>query len=354
MKFVHIADLHLDAPFVVLNANNRLGEKLREEQIKTFEKVIKYIQENKIDFLFISGDLYENEHIKEKTIEYINELFKQIENTEIFISPGNHDPYLKNSYYRTYNWNTNVHIFNDEIKKYSYETIDIYGYGFNDFYINNSNVENISIENPQKTNILVVHGSLDTSVNIEKTYNPLSYKKLQELGFDYIALGHIHQTNYTPEEKIVYPGSLVAMGFDEIGNHGMIVGDIKQENIETQFITLDSTEFEEIELDITEFEEIDQIIEKINSLEIEENTFYKIILIGNRNFNIELSKINKGIILDNIIKIKDKTKLNYDLEKIANENSIKGYFVKELLERQKTEINKEEIQKAIEIGLEVL
>ena len=317
MKFVHIADLHLDAPFVRLNASNRLDSKLRENQCKVFKKVIDYIKENKVEFLFISGDLYENEHVKESTIEYVNNLFKEIEDTEIFISPGNHDPYLKNGYYRTYNWCGNVHIFDSEIRKYSYENIDIYGYGFDDFYVKNSNVENIVIENSNKTNILVVHGSLDTSVNIEKTYNPLSYKKLQEIGFDYIALGHIHQTNYTPEEKIVYSGSLVATGFDEIGNHGMVVGDIKQDNIETEFITLDNMGFEEIELDITEFEELDPIIE-------------------------------------NIIKIKDETKLYYDLEKIANENSVKGYFVKELLERQKTAENKEEIQKAIEIGLELL
>lgn len=223
MKFVHIADLHLDAPFTVLNANNRLGEKRREEQLKILEKVINYIKTNKIEFLFISGDFYENEYVREKTIEYINNLFKQIENTEIFISPGNHDPYLKNSYYRTYNWNTNVHIFDNEIKKYSYENIDIYGFGFNDFYIQNSNIENIKIEDKEKCNILVVHGSLDTSQNQEKAYNPMSYKKLQDLGFDYIALGHVHTTNYTKEEKIVYPGSLVALGFDEIGDHGMIV-----------------------------------------------------------------------------------------------------------------------------------
>ena len=58
--------------------------------------------------------------------------------------------------------------------------------------------------------------------------------------------------------------------------------------------------------------------------------------------------------IENIIKIKDETELNYDLEKLAKENNIKGYFVRELLERQKISENKEEIQKAIEIGLEVL
>lgn len=354
MKFVHIADLHLDAPFTVLNANNRLGEKRRKEQLNIFEKVIEYIEENKIEFLFISGDLYENEYVKESTIGYINNLFKKIENTEIFIAPGNHDPYLKNSYYRTYNWNENVHIFNDEIKKYSYENIDIYGYGFTDFYVQSSEVENIEIENKEKNNILIVHGSLDTSDKQEKTYNPMSYKKLKSLGFDYIALGHIHTTNFSEDETIIYPGSLVALGFDEIGNHGMVVGEIKQNKIEKKFIELDNIKFEEKIIDISEIENIEKIIENINNIKVEENIFYKIILIGNRKFNIDKNKINKEIILQNIIKIKDETKLNYDLQKISEENNIKGYFVKELLERKKISNNPEEIQKAIEIGLEVL
>ncbi|MBQ9298138.1 MAG: DNA repair exonuclease [Clostridia bacterium] len=350
MKFVHIADLHLDAPFTVLNANNRLGEKRREEQLKTFEKVIEYIKENKIEFLFISGDLYENEYVKESTIEKINNLFKQIEDTEIFISPGNHDPYLKNSYYRTFNWNNNVHIFNSEIKKYSYENLDIYGYGFEDFYVKNSDVENIKIENKEKINILVVHGDLD----VVSEYNPMSSQKLKEIGFDYIALGHVHTTNFKTNERIVYPGSLVGLGFDETGEHGMVVGNINKNNISTEFIKLDSMEFIENELDISEKNTLEEIIEEINNLNIEENKFYKVILLGNRKFNIDLNKINKKIIFENIIKLKDNTQINYNLEEIAKQDNMKGYFVSELLNKLETSDNKEEIKRAIEIGLEVL
>ena len=131
-------------------------------------------------------------------------------------------------------------------------------------------------------------------------------------------------------------------------------GDIKKEKIETQFIVLDNNKFIEEKIDITEIEKTEEIIEKINNLKINGNSFYKIILVGNRKFNIDMQKLNKSIIYENIIKIKDQTEFNFNLEKIAEENSIKGYFVKELLEKQKNAENKEEIQKAIEIGLEVL
>ena len=48
MRFVHIADMHFDAPFVVLNSRTNLGEIRRMEQRKALKKVINYIKENKL------------------------------------------------------------------------------------------------------------------------------------------------------------------------------------------------------------------------------------------------------------------------------------------------------------------
>ena len=117
MKFVHIADIHMDSPFVNLSDKENLGDLKRLEQRKKIKEVIEYIKENKIDMLFIAGDLYEQQYIKQTTIEYINNLFKEIPETQVYIAPGNHDPYLKNSYYSKYKWNENVKIFNSKIEK---------------------------------------------------------------------------------------------------------------------------------------------------------------------------------------------------------------------------------------------
>ena len=53
----------------------------------------------------------------------------------------------------------------------------------------------------------------------------MSQKMLLEKGFDYIAMGHIHKKYYDSKgkQKIVYPGSTISLGFDELGEHGMIV-----------------------------------------------------------------------------------------------------------------------------------
>ena len=357
MKFVHIADMHFDTSFTTLTNKAGLGDIRRVDQRQVFNKIINYIKENNIPYLFIAGDFYEHEYIRQSTIEYINNLFEQIPNTQIFIAPGNHDPYLKNSFYSKYYWNENVHIFDSKLSVFEQEEIDIYGYGFDDFYYTNKDLETAEIKNKNKINILVAHGTINASNTLEKDYNPISEKMLNEKGFDYVALGHIHKLDYNTKvnQNIIYPGSTVSLGFDELGKHGMIVGNIEKGSLNLQFVPLDNKEFVIREIDVTEMLDLDELATTLNNMMFAENTYYKISLIGRRNFDIDLFKLNKLLLCNNIIKIKDYTKINYDLERISKENTLKGLFVKEIMDKMSNNPEDQEVlENALEIGFEIL
>ena len=357
MKFVHIADMHFDTPFTNLSLKGDYGKIRRMDQREVFKKIINYIKENEIKYLFIAGDLYEHNYIRKSTIEYINQLFKQISETKIYITPGNHDPYVMNSMYRNFEWNENVKIFTSKIEKVETEDANIYGFGFDDFYCENSNVENIILDDKNKINILITHGSINASDKMQLQYNPINKNKLKSVGFDYVALGHIHKLDYNTEEnqKIIYPGSTISMGFDELGKHGFIVGNIEKEKLEIAFIPADNREFKEIEFDISEINDEEELIEKLNNIQLNTNDLYKIILIGKRNFEININNLYKFINNENIIKIKNKTKLNYNLEEMANENTLKGIFINEIInELNKNNYTQEELDEMLEIGLSVL
>ena len=378
MRFIHMADVHFDSPFTVLASRENLANERRLEQRKAFADTIEYIKENQIPFLFISGDLYEQKYIRKSTIEYINNLFKEIPNTQIFISPGNHDPFLINSFYNTFEWNNNVTIFNSEIKIIKTEEADIYGFGFTDFYCENSQIEKINIKNKNKINILITHGSLDASKTLDMQYNPLNSNKLKEIGFDYVALGHIHKANYEENKNnFIYPGSLISFGFDELGEHGFLDVEINKNNSEKnnlinlnnseinnnnlkinkkiKFIKVDKRIFEEIKLNISEINSEEELIEKIKNIKTERQKNYKVILEGYKNIEIDLNKIQKMVLDENVLKVKDFSKVKYDIKELANQNNLKGVFINRILQKEEEGLcTKEEAEQAIEIFINAL
>ena len=385
MRFIHMADVHFDSPFTVLASRENLANERRLEQRKAFADTIEYIKENQIPFLFISGDLYEQKYIRKSTIEYINNLFKEIPNTQIFISPGNHDPFLINSFYNTFEWNNNVTIFNSEIKIIETAEADIYGFGFTDFYCENSQIEKINIKNKNKINILITHGSLDASKTLDMQYNPLNSNKLKEIGFDYVALGHIHKANYEENKNnFIYPGSLISFGFDELGEHGFLDVEINKNNSEKnnlinlkinnnnlnnseinnnnlkinkkiKFIEVDKRIFEEIKLNISEINSEEELIEKIKNIKTERQKNYKVILEGYKNIEIDLNKIKKMVLDENVLKVKDFSKVKYDIKELANQNNLKGVFINKILQKEEEKLcTKEEAEQAIEIFINAL
>ena len=375
MRFIHMADVHFDSPFTVLASRENLANERRLEQRKAFADTIEYIKENQIPFLFISGDLYEQKYIRKSTIEYINNLFKEIPNAQIFISPGNHDPFLINSFYNTFEWNNNVTIFNSEIKIIETAEADIYGFGFTDFYCENSQIEKINIKNKNKINILITHGSLDASKTLDMQYNPLNSNKLKEIGFDYVALGHIHKANYEENKNnFIYPGSLISFGFDELGEHGFLDVEINKNNSEKnnlinlkinnnnlkinkkiKFIKVDKRIFEEIKLNISEINSEEELIEKIKNIKTERQKNYKVILEGYKNIEIDLNKIQKMVLDENVLKVKDFSKVKYDIKELANQNNLKGVFINRILQKEEEGLcTKEEAEQAIEIFINAL
>lgn len=94
-----------------------------------------------------------------------------------------------------------------------------------------------------------------------------------------MALGHIHKLDYNTEQnqRIVYPGSTISLGFDELGKHGVILGEITKENISLEFLNMDLKEFKEINMDISDILSEEELIEKINELELSNNIFIKLI-----------------------------------------------------------------------------
>ena len=342
MKFVHLADVHLDMPFTSLKSNKELVKRRRLEQKFAFRKAIDLVKEEKAQVLFIAGDLFEDKFVDDDTITYIISCLNEINDTKVYITPGNHDPLIKSSPYNTFDWPDNVFIFGSEVGMDSFDNVNIYGIGFDDFEMDSTAIRDIKIPDNEKVeniNILITHANLDGASH---KYHDVKTQWLDK--FDYVALGHIHMPK-VDDSKIIYPGSLVAGGFDESGPHGLVVGDITKEKLKIKFMRIDDIQFEIKTIDISKCMSPNEVLDK---LDLKDN-IYKIILTGIRNIDINTLKEIISISGKNVCEIEDKTRMDYDLENISKQKTLKGVFTRKMLEEIKgNPENEEKVMKAIE------
>ena len=132
-------------------------------------------------------------------------------------------------------------------------------------------------------------------------------------------------------------------------------GDISKSSFDLEFVPLDDREFKVIELDVTNILSREELIETILDFNLERKNMYKIVLTGYRNFEIDVRQILQAVSKENILKIKDLTKISYDIEELAKQNNLKGIFIREVIKSYNSGLcSEKELQKAIEIGLDVM
>ena len=367
IKFMHLADFHMDMPFSSLSKFGETTAQRRLEQRLAFRKAVEMAKEKKIDIILISGDLFEHEYVSRATILFINECFNSVPDIKVFISPGNHDPYIINSYYNTHEWAPNVHIFKGELEKVSLDNLDacIYGVGFNDFLLHTSKISNLKIEDTSKINILITHATLD-NISSSPGYHSISSSQLENLGLDYIALGHIHKLQFgMARGKAFYPGSAIALGFGETGEHGVIFGELEKGRLNYEFVSIDNRAYITLEVDVTGCDTLqlvtNKIIESLNIKPAREN-YCKIFVTGAvrpeimEEINLieemvfKITGVNNILFLYNLIP-------EYDYNTLMKGNDLKALFVKKLIydiEHESDDREKERLKKALNIGMAAL
>ena len=332
MKFIHFADVHFDMVFSSLKNNKELVKRRRISQKQVFKDVINLAKNQEVDAIFIAGDLFENKYVEDETIKYIISCFDEIPDIKVFITPGNHDPLIKNSPYNTYMWPDNVYIFGNDVGMFEVEDVNIYGFGFDDYEMDNNIVDSIDIDD-KKTNILITHGNLDGATH---QYNDMKTKSLQK--FDYVALGHIHMKKID-DSNVIYPGSLLAGGFDELGEHGLVIGEIKDKSLNIEFKKMDPQAFVIKEIDISELKSAQEVVDKLDL----KDDIYRVMLTGVRKIDIQdVVEIlnNLDVYVSDVI---DNSHLEYNFEEIAQQKTLKGIFTKNMLKLLEENPDKEKV-----------
>ena len=364
VKIVHTADLHFDTPFNEVDDKQRAINK--EELKEVFKNIINFCKEKQVDILLLAGDIFDNLTLNRETIYFLENVFNNIKETRVFISPGNHDPYNNNSFYKLIKWPENVYIFKDKLEKVYIKELEtnVWGAAFNEKYVRESLIRGFS-QNNKEINIMAIHGEISSSSEGNE-YNPITLKDIKESGMDYIALGHRHNFSGVLKEGNTfysYSGCPQGRGFDETGDKGIIYGYVSKGAVELSFIKTCKRNYEEVYVDISNLFGYEEVIKKILDVIKEEdrkNNLYKIILKGevSEKFHIEEKVLKSKLVKDcYFCKVVDKTSIALDIKELSKGYSVKSIFVKNLLKKlqeAKTDEEKDIIKMALKIGVSSL
>lgn len=319
IRFIHCADIHLGSPFTGLQQkNSTIAFHAIEATKKAFITLIETAIEYHVDFVLISGDLFDSsyQHIQEKL--FLKEQFQRLAQAGIYtyLIHGNHD------YGRfTEEWNNDwVKVFKKEVsteilKTSSGESVAISGFSYDSRWI----TESMALQFPMRYAIVdyhigMYHGQTRTSSESSAAYAPFKVSDLEKLRYDYWALGHIHRAmDLDVNGKIAYSGTIQGRSFKEIGEKGFYVITLnKNLPMHRQFVTCNPIEWMEIEFLMEEAYSIEQIVSylyreiSIQKWDVDKTYLLKLVLIVDRGFNQTWLKLIEEILQKEILKKYEK------------------------------------------------
>lgn len=361
VKILHCADIHIGAAESFLGV---LRENRRYETLITFERIIDIAKEENVELIAIAGDLFDSNNIEQRFIDAVMNKIREAAPIKIVFAAGNHDPLNAQSPFLKEELPQNLYILGTKDEEITFEELKlkVYGRSFESAFLKGEEAFSLPANNDY-INLLVQHGELKSDLNSE--YNAITPKFVKNSGMDYIALGHVHKRSdigKIDNTCFAYCGCPEGQGFDELEEKGVYIGQIGKGKCDLQFVSVSKRQHILEKIDISEISGAVEIsTEIINVLkgkygEDYSQNLYKIELIGSVS---EEDEINTEEILSRIsnelyfVKIKNKTENKIDLEALKNEASLRGIFVKKMLERTENapEDEKELYRKALKLGL---
>ena len=309
IRFIHCADIHLGSPFTGLQQkNSTIAFQAIEATKKAFLTLINTAIEYHVDFVLISGDIFDSshQHIQEKI--FLKEQFQRLAQAGIYtyLIHGNHD------YGRfTEDWNNDwVKVFKEEVsteilKTSSGESVAISGFSYDTRWITESMAMHFPLRNSLVDYHLgMYHGQTRTASDSSTAYAPFKVSDLEKLHYDYWALGHIHRAmDLDSYGKIAYSGTIQGRSFKEMGEKGFYVITLnKNLPMNRQFVSCNPIEWVEIEFSVEEVHSIEQIVSQlyreilIQKWNVDKTYLLKFVLIVDSGFNQTWLKLIEEIL----------------------------------------------------------
>lgn len=230
-RFIHAADIHVDTPFRGVETDvTWVLEYLRAATLQSFDRMIDLAIREEVDFVIIAGDLYDSDQHSLTALLALRRAFDRLgeHHIRVYIAHGNHDPLNG----KAYAWPPNVYVFPaGEVTSYVYHqegrpVAEIQGISYDKPAVTENLVPRFHPGSEAPYHIAVLHANVEGEPG-HSNYAPARLSEMQNQGFDYWALGHVHHRKVLSEAPfVVYPGNTQGRHVNETGDKGVYLVDV--------------------------------------------------------------------------------------------------------------------------------
>jgi exonuclease SbcD len=256
-KFLHAADIHLDSPMRGLGKyENAPEEEMRGAPRTALSNLVDLAVSEACSFVVIAGDLFDGTKKDINTAFFFAEQMARL-NTHgisVFIIYGNHDAETQ---LKTMRWPENVTILNN--KKPQTIVIEELGVAIHgQSFARRDEQRNLAQLYPAPSEGLLNIGILHTALEghpAHESYAPCSLQELINKGYDYWALGHVHEFSVRHDNPyVVFPGNLQGRSIRETGAKGAVLVQVDDGAISVEQRVLDAVRWYATEIDLATIE----------------------------------------------------------------------------------------------------
>ncbi len=340
MKFIHCADLHFDSK---LNANldKESARQRKAEILHTFTRMVAYAADHGVKAILIAGDLFDTKNTSATARNTF--LYEITGHPEInfYYLRGNHDE--ENFLFREDELPQNLKTFGSQWKTYFEEGGKITVSGIEFPAKNEASVYLELMPDMGKFNIVMLHGQEGVGSAKDRT-QIINLRALRNKGIDYLALGHVHAYKKEPLDArgtYCYPGCLEGRGFDECGIHGFVLLDVDEGSgkYTHEFVPFAKRNLYEVAADVTGCLTTAQMAvrveEALGAAGCGKDDLVKIVLRGAVDVACEKdpsyfpARFSPDFYF---VKVYDETSLLVETEDYMRDVSLKGEFVRQVME----------------------
>ncbi len=358
MKLVHFSDLHIDSPFAWAGAMGEAARRRRQALRDTLVRIVELTRQVGADALFCGGDLYEHEYFKPDTAEFLKYTFASLAPIPIYIAPGNHDWYGPESLYAQVDWSDNVCIFREAVFRRVELADGVWLWGA--AHLGPANTRNFlsgfRVDGPG-IHIALFHGAerswLTAQGEGKEPHAPFDAHEIESAGLAHAFLGHYHRPK--DEEFHTYPGNPDPLAFGEDGPRGAVVATITPEGrLTRERYRVAVAEVHDLKLDVTGLASQQDILDRIESQFAGLTGFARLTVKGEIASSID---IHEGALRDRLRGLEAVQIVfgdlhpSYDMDSIQQESTVRGEFVREVLN---SDLAEDEKRRVLVTGLRAL